>query len=101
MPPPNDKTGWNPDGLSESLKDTAARTLPYFRSKILPLVQAGQTILVVAHGNSLRSIVMELDHLTKAQVLELNIATGAPIVYEVDPQGRVLKKTVHELPPKH
>ena len=97
VPPPNDKTGWNPDGLSESLKDTAARTLPYFRSKILPLVQEGQTILVVAHGNSLRSIVMELDHLTKAQVLELNIVTGAPIVYEVDPQGRVLKKTVHEL----
>ena len=98
VPPPNDKTGWNPDGLSESLKDTAARTLPYFRSKILPLVQEGQTILVVAHGNSLRSIVMELDHLTKAQVLELNIATGAPIIYEIDAQGRVLKKIVHQLP---
>ncbi len=97
--PPKDKTEWNPEGISESLKDTAARTLPYFTSTILPLVQAGQTILVVAHGNSLRAIVMHLDHLTNAQVLELNIATGAPILYELDAQGRVVKKTVHQLPP--
>ena len=98
VPPPKEKTEWNPDGISESLKDTAARTLPYFTSKILPLVQAGKTILVVAHGNSLRSIVMELDHLTKPQVLELNLATGVPIVYEIDHGGKVLKKTIHELP---
>ncbi len=97
VPPPKDKTEWNPDGISESLKDTAARTLPYFHRKILPLVKAGQSILVVAHGNSLRSIVMHLDHLTKEQVLELNIATGAPIVYELDGHGRVLSKIVHHL----
>ena len=96
--PPKDKTPMNPDGMSESLKDTAARTLPYFNTKILPLVKAGQTILVVAHGNSLRSIVMALDQLTKEQVLELNIATGAPIIYEIDPRGAVVKKTVTELP---
>ena len=101
VPPPKEKTEWNPEGISESLKDTAARTLPYFRLKILPLVQEGKTILVVAHGNSLRSIVMELDHLTKEQVLELNLATGAPIVYEIDASGKVLKKTVHELPPRN
>lgn len=95
--PPKDVTELNPTGMSESLKDTAARTLPYFKSKILPLVQAGQTVLVVAHGNSLRSIVMELDGLTKAQVLELNLATGAPIVYQIDAHGRVLKKVVHRL----
>ena len=95
--PPKDKTEWNPDGISESLKDTAARTLPYFHEKILPLVKAGQTILVVAHGNSLRAIVMALDQMTKEQVLELNIATGPPIIYEIDPAGAVLKKTVHEL----
>ena len=98
VPPPKEKTEWNPEGMSESLKDTAARTLPYFTSKILPLVQAGKTILIAAHGNSLRSIVMDLDHLTKEQVLELNIATGAPIIYEIDPQGRVLKKTDTQLP---
>jgi 2,3-bisphosphoglycerate-dependent phosphoglycerate mutase len=96
--PPKDKTELNPEGISESLKDTAARTLPYFILRILPLVMQGRTILVVAHGNSLRAIVMELDKLTKEQVLELNIATGAPIIYEIDPQGCVLKKTVTELP---
>ena len=96
--PPKDKTAMNPDGMSESLKDTAARTLPYFTAKILPLVNAGHTILVSAHGNSLRSIVMELDHLTKEQVLNLELATGAPIVYDIAPDGRVLKKTVHRLP---
>ncbi|MBI1992670.1 MAG: 2,3-diphosphoglycerate-dependent phosphoglycerate mutase [Candidatus Omnitrophica bacterium] len=101
VPPPKDTTDWNPDGMSESLKDTAARTLPYFNAKILPLVIAGKTILVVAHGNSLRAIVMALDQMTREQVLELNIATGAPIIYEIDPHGAVLKKTVTELPPPH
>ena len=99
VPPPKDKTAWNPEGLGESLKDTAARTLPYFNGKILPHVTAGESVLVVAHGNSLRSIVMRLDGLTKEQVLELNIATGAPITYELDAQGRVVKKTVHALAP--
>ena len=99
VPPPNDRTAWNPDGVSESLQDTAARTLPYFNATILPLVKAGQSILVVAHGNSLRAIVMALDHMTNAEVLELNIATGAPIVYELDALGTVLNKTVHALPP--
>ena len=98
VPPPKDKTEWNPEGISESLKDTAARTLPYFNATILPLVTAGKTVLVAAHGNSLRSIVMELDRLTKEQVLELNLATGAPIVYEIDQAGKILKKTAHELP---
>src|SRR5215831_19619709 len=60
----------------ESLKDTAARTLPYFNDVILPEVKAGKNVLVSAHGNSLRAIVMELDHLTKEQVLELNIPNG-------------------------
>ena len=100
VPPPKDKTDLNPEGISESLKDTAARTLPYFNAKILPLVKHGKNILVAAHGNSLRAIVMALDKLTEAQVLELNIATGAPILYEIDPQGRILKKTVSELPPR-
>ena len=98
VPPPKDKTEWNPDGISESLKDTAARTLPYFNAKIMPLVMAGEKILVVAHGNSLRSIVMHLDNLTKEQVLQLNLATGAPIIYEIDKNGSVVKKIVHELP---
>ena len=97
VPPPTDRTDWNPDGISESLKDTAARTLPYFTSHILPLVTSGKKILVAAHGNSLRSIIMHLDGLTKEQVLNLELATGAPIVYDIDASGTILKKTIHPL----
>ena len=89
VPPPKDKTELNPDGISESLKDTAARTLPYFQSKILPDVLAEKNIIVAAHGNSLRSIVMHLDNLTKEQVLELNIPTGVPLLYVFDSQGKI------------
>lgn len=76
----------------ESLKDTAARTLPYFKSKILKDIREGRNILVSAHGNSLRSIVMDLDKLTKEEVLELNIATGVPIIYQFDKDLRILSK---------
>ena len=93
IPPPKEKTELNPEGMSESLKDTAARTLPYFRSKIILDLKKGKNILVAAHGNSLRSIVMELDKLTKEQVLDLNLGTGVPIVYEIDTNGNVASKT--------
>lgn len=93
VPPPKDKTELNPEGISESLQDTASRTLPYFKSKILPLVEAGQNVIVAAHGNSLRSIVMDLDGLTQEQVLELNIPTGVPIIYEIDRTGRIRQKS--------
>jgi len=78
----------------ESLKDTAARTLPYFEAHIVADLQAGRNVLVAAHGNSLRSIVMHLDHLTEEQVLELNIATGVPIIYEFDPNLRIISKRI-------
>jgi 2,3-bisphosphoglycerate-dependent phosphoglycerate mutase len=94
VPPPKERTELNPEGISESLKDTAARTLPFFESRILTDVKAGKNVLVAAHGNSLRSIVMQLDRLTKEQVLELNLATGVPVVYEIDPAGNVVGKTV-------
>jgi 2,3-bisphosphoglycerate-dependent phosphoglycerate mutase len=80
----------------ESLKDTAARTLPYFAARIAPLLQGGHDVLVAAHGNSLRSIVMDLERLTREQVLELNIATGVPIVYELDGALAIVKKTILE-----
>lgn len=85
VPPPGEK--------GESLKDTAARTLPYFESRIRPDILAGKNVLIVAHGNSLRSIVMELDQLTREQVLELNIPTGVPLVYDFGDQGRITHKT--------
>ena len=90
VPPPKDKSELNPEGISESLKDTAARTLPYYKSHILPLVKAGKNVLVAAHGNSLRAIVMDLEHMTKEQVLELNIPTGVPITYEIDAAGNIV-----------
>jgi 2,3-bisphosphoglycerate-dependent phosphoglycerate mutase len=89
VPPPKDKTELNPDATSESLKDTATRTLPYFEAKIVPEILAGKNIIVAAHGNSLRSIVMKLDNLTKEQVLELNIPTGAPLLYVYDSKGNI------------
>ena len=82
VPPPN----------GESLQDTAARTLPYFKEHILPDIESGKNVMVAAHGNSLRSIVMFLDNLTKEQVLELNIPTGVPLVYDMDDQGKVVSK---------
>ena len=95
IPPPADKTELNPEGITESLKDTAARTLPYFRKYILGDIKAGKNVIVAAHGNSLRSIVMDLDKLTKEQVLELNIPTAVPIVYEFGPGLKIiLKKTL-------
>jgi 2,3-bisphosphoglycerate-dependent phosphoglycerate mutase len=78
----------------ESLKDTAARTLPYYEAKILPEVKAGKTVLVSAHGNSLRSLVMHLDQLSREEVLELNLGTGVPIVYELDAEGKVKSKQI-------
>ena len=76
----------------ESLKDTAARTLPYFERKVAPDLKAGKNILVAAHGNSLRSIVMHLERLTKEQVLELNLATGVPLIYHLDSTLSILNK---------
>jgi 2,3-bisphosphoglycerate-dependent phosphoglycerate mutase len=74
----------------ESLKDTAERVLPYYDSRIKPHLLKGNTILIAAHGNSLRALVMRLEQLTRDQVLELNIPTGAPLLYELDNDGKVL-----------
>lgn len=70
-----------PPPHGESLSMTASRTLPYFRKKIVPHLEKGETVLVSAHGNSLRSIVMELDQLTPEQVVKLEIPTGEVLVY--------------------
>lgn len=76
----------------ESLKDTAARTLPYFESKIIADLKKGENVIVAAHGNSLRSIVMYLDKLTKEQVLELNLGTAVPLIYQFDHKLHILSK---------
>jgi len=71
----------------ESLKDTAARTLPYYEAEILPLLKAGKTILIAAHGNSLRALVMAIEGLTPEQILKREIATGQPTVYQITDAG--------------
>lgn len=76
----------------ESLKDTAARTLPYFEKHILSELKNGRNVIVAAHGNSLRSIVMDIEKLTKEQVLELNLATAVPLIYQMDTNLKVISK---------
>ena len=78
----------------ESLADTAARALPYFEGRIIPDLRAGETVIVSAHGNSLRSIVMNLDKLSREQVLALEIATGVPILYEFSESMRIISKKI-------
>jgi 2,3-bisphosphoglycerate-dependent phosphoglycerate mutase len=76
----------------ESLKDTAARVLPFFERRVLPRLLAGKSVIVVAHGNSLRALVMRLDGLDPDQVMDLNIATGVPRIYRFRADGSVAEK---------
>jgi 2,3-bisphosphoglycerate-dependent phosphoglycerate mutase len=69
---------------SESLKDTLARVLPFWNDRIVAELKAGKNVLVVAHGNSLRAVVKMLDNVSEADITELNIPTGVPLVYELD-----------------
>jgi 2,3-bisphosphoglycerate-dependent phosphoglycerate mutase len=78
----------------ESLKDTADRTLPYFEKHILPAAKSGKNVLVSAHGNSLRAIIMDLEKLTPDQIMKVEIGTCRPISYDIGPNGEILKKTV-------
>ncbi len=80
----------------ESLKDTAARTLPWFEANVMEEVRDGRNILVAAHGNSLRAIVMELEKLTPEEILKVNIGTGIPLVYEIGANGSVTSKRILE-----
>lgn len=73
----------------ESLKDTLARTLPYYVQEILPCVLRGQRTLVAAHGNSLRALIMVLERLTPEQILKRELATGAPVVYRLNADATV------------
>ncbi|MBI4401185.1 MAG: 2,3-bisphosphoglycerate-dependent phosphoglycerate mutase [Nitrospirae bacterium] len=76
----------------ESLKDTADRVLPYYERRIRPELLTGRTLIVSAHGNSLRALVMHLDRLSREEVLELNIPTGVPLLYEFDAAGAVRER---------
>jgi len=84
IPPPN----------GESLKDTQARVAPYYESQIVPLLKSGKNVLVIAHGNSLRALVMFVEHLTPEQILKTEIATGVPITYVLDEELNVVSKEI-------
>lgn len=78
----------------ESLKDTGARVWPYYMTEILPRVLRGEKVLVAAHGNSLRSLLMVLDRLDREQILSVNLATGVPMVYTLKADSTVASKEV-------
>ena len=78
----------------ESLKDTAARVIPFFQKHILKDLKKNKNVLVVAHGNSLRALVMYLDKLSPDEVIELNIPTAIPYVYEFDSDGNIINKKI-------
>ena len=80
-----------PDG--ESLKNTSERVLPYFNREILPKVVNGSNILIAAHGNSLRSLIMQLDDISEVDIVNLEIPTGAPIKFVFNEDGSILEKT--------
>jgi len=69
---------------TESLKDTVERFLPYWHDTIVPTLKKGKKVLIVAHGNSLRALAMYLDNISKEDIINLNIPTGIPLVYELD-----------------
>jgi len=80
VPPPN----------GESLKDTAARVIPYFEKEIIPKLKTGKNVVIAAHGNSLRALIMYLEKMTPEQILEFEIATGQPRLYDLDPELNIL-----------
>ena len=78
--------------MHECLKDNIARTWPYFESEIPPQMKAGKRVLIAAHGNSLRSLVMQFDKLTEEEIVKLNIPTAVPLVYKFDADLNVIEK---------
>jgi len=85
--------GLTPEQLprTECLKDTVSRFLPLWHTEIAPVVKSGKRVLITAHGNSLRALVKYLDNSTEAEILELNIPTGIPLVYELDANLKPIK----------
>jgi len=77
--------------LTESLKETVARFLPYWHDTIAPEIKSGKRVLIAAHGNSLRALVKYLDNVPESEIVELNIPTGIPLVYELDESLRPMK----------
>lgn len=82
-----------PPPAGESLKDTASRVLPYYEAQIRPKLLPGKSVIIAAHGNSLRALLMQLENLTPDEILKVNIATGVPLVYTLDAHQSLLRKS--------
>ena len=80
--------------IGESLADTVARTVPYFEQQILPRMQNGERVLIAAHGNSLRALILFLEKMTPEQIMKVNLPTGVPLVYRFD-ETLVLKEKTY------
>jgi len=78
--------------LTESLKETVARVVPYWQKTISPLIKAGKKVIIAAHGNSLRALVKHLDNISEEEIVKLNIPTGMPLIYELDENLVPIKK---------
>jgi len=78
----------------ESLKDTCLRVLPFYYESVLPCIKAGENVLIVAHGNSLRGLIKEIEELGADEIVSLEVPTGIPIVYDMDESAKVIEKTV-------
>jgi 2,3-bisphosphoglycerate-dependent phosphoglycerate mutase len=79
--------------LGESLKDTIARVIPYYEEYVLKDMKEGKRVLLTAHGNSIRALIQYFEHLSRGEILNVNIPTGIPLVYEFDDTGKVMEKT--------
>ncbi len=86
-----------PPPHGEALKDTAARTIPFLERAIMGDILLGNDVLVVAHGNSNRSIVMYLEKLSPEEIVKVELPTGTPIVYDLDEQGNIISKEIRSL----
>jgi phosphoglycerate mutase, BPG-dependent, family 1 len=84
---------------TECLKDVVARMMPYWQESIIPDLKAGKRVLVTAHGNSLRALVMHLDGISQSDIAELNIPTGIPLLYNLDADFKPVKKGGEYLDP--
>ncbi len=86
-----------PPPHGEALKDTAERTIPFLERAIMGDVLLGNNVLVVAHGNSNRSIVMHLENLSPEEIIKVELPTGTPIVYDIDEKGNIVSKEIRSL----
>jgi len=92
------RRGWDtPPPSGESLKDVYERVLPYFKEKILPELEMGKNVIIVAHGNSLRALVKYLENIPDNEISDLEMKLGEPYVYKIDSEGKIISKEIRSI----